>query len=404
MADSSSDAKFVRLGKLTQVFTPGAPVLKRDRFHGRVEQILEIINTAALPGMHVVLYGERGVGKTSLANVLSEFLEPIWGEVLPTVRINCTTDDTFVTLWTRVMKEMDEEVPSEWQFGKAGPDDIRRILQNLHPPRLIILDEFDRFEDNDGLSLMADTIKALSDHAVMTRLVIVGVADSIDMLIGEHESIQRAISEVQLGRMAPQESKEIIDTGLQQAGMTIDEEARRRIIRLAEGLPQYVHLLSLHASQRATMDDRQNVTLDDVRVAIDKIVGKHSLLQAYETAIQSPRPENLFAQVLAACALADKNALGYFSPAAVKAPMSLIMGKPYDIANFSTHLAAFITSDRGNVLQRSGTERRYIYRFRNPLLQPFALLAGLSRGWLTAEAIDLALGHRPEGPTGWMDI
>lgn len=335
----------------------------------------------------MVLYGERGVGKTSLANVLSEFFAPIWGGVRPTVRINCTTDDTFKTIWTRVLREMDVEVPEEWALGRAGPDSVRSLVQSAKPPRLVILDEFDRVEDDESLSLMADTIKALSDHAVDTRLIIVGVADSIDALIGEHESIERALAEVQLGRMEPDELTSIIDDGLAEVDMTITPTARNRIGRLAEGLPQYVHLLALYAAQRAVLDDRSQVNVDDVRDAIEKVVKKHSLVREYQTAVQSPRRDSLFAQVLAACALAEKNRLGYFTPGAVREPMSRIMGKPYDIANFATHLSAFTNSDRGQVLQRSGVERKYVYRFRNPLLQPFALLTALSEGIITNEEL-----------------
>jgi energy-coupling factor transporter ATP-binding protein EcfA2 len=393
VTNPDQDAKLTRFAALTNVFTPGTPVLRRDRFHGRIEQILEIINSVAQPGIHVVLYGERGVGKTSLANVLSDFLEPVWGNRRPTVRVNCTTDDTFKTIWVRVLREMDIEVPDEWAFGKAGPDSVRRIVQNAIASRLIIFDEFDRLEDDDSLSLMADTIKALSDHAVDTRLIIVGVADSIDALIGEHESIQRAIAEVQLGRMEPSELTSIIDDGLAQVNMAIAADARDRIGRLAEGLPQYVHMLTLYAAQRAVLDDRVRVDIDDVRTSIDKVVKKHSLLREYQTAVQSPRRDNLFAQVLAACALADKNRLGYFTPGAVREPMSRIMGKPYDIANFATHLSAFTTNERGSVLQRSGVERKYVYRFRNPLLQPFSLLSALSQGIISKDMVDEILGE-----------
>ncbi|GAA0710359.1 ATP-binding protein [Dactylosporangium roseum] len=395
MTDPNQDAKFTRFAALNNVFTPGTPVLRRDRFHGRVDQIFEIINSVAQPGTHVVLYGERGVGKTSLANVLSDFLAPIWGSRRPTVRVNCTTDDKFKTIWTRVLQEMALDVPEEWALGKAGPDSVRRILQEASPPRLVILDEFDRVEDDESLSLMADTVKALSDHAVDTRLIIVGMADSIDALIGEHESIQRAIAEVQLGRMEPAELGGIIDDGLAQVSMTITPTARHRIGRLAEGLPQYVHMLTLYAAQRAVIDDRGQVDVDDVRDAIDKVAKKHSLLREYQTAVQSPRRDNLFAQVLAACALAEKNRLGYFTPGAVKEPMSRLMGKPYDIANFATHLSAFTGSERGFVLQRSGVERKYVYRFKNPLLQPFALLAALSEGIISKELVDEILGESP---------
>jgi len=75
--------------------------------------------------------------------------------------------------------------------------------------------------------------------------------------------------------------------------------------------------------------------------------------------------------------------------------MSRIMGKPYDIANFATHLSAFTGSERGSVLQRAGAERKYVYRFRNPLLQPFALLTALSEGIIAKDLVDEILGEEP---------
>ncbi|MGD0220361.1 MAG: hypothetical protein ABSC73_07885, partial [Acidimicrobiales bacterium] len=84
--------------------------------------------------------------------------------------------------------------------------------------------------------------------------------------------------------------------------------------------------------------------------------------------------------VLAACALAETNRLGYFTPGAVRKPMSRIMGKPYDIPAFAPHLDAFTSVDRGSPLQKEGPERRYTYRFRNPLLQQFAIITAMANG------------------------
>jgi hypothetical protein len=227
---------------------------------------------------------------------------------------------------------------------------------------------------------MADTIKALSDHIVETKVVIVGVADSIDQLIGEHESVQRAIDEVLMPRMSEPELFDVVDNGLKIVEMNIDMKARSRIAKLAEGLPHYVHLLTLNAAQRAVLDDRKKISAEDVNEAIKRVVERHSLLREYQTAIQSPRPDNLFARVLASCALAEKNRLGYFTASAVREPMSRIMARQYDIPAFAAHLKAFTGPDRGSVLRREGTERRYTYRFRNPLLQPFAVLMAISDG------------------------
>lgn len=373
-----------RYARVSTVFTPAAPVKSRDLFAGRVDQVLQIV--AALPqaGRHVVIYGERGVGKTSLANVLTEFLYPVGEEVLKTTRVNCTTNDNFKSIWSKVFRAAGIPVPEKWTYGAPDPDEIRVLLERVSPPSVLVLDEFDRVEDDECLSLLADTIKALSDHAVRTKMVIVGVGDSIDQLIGEHESVQRAIEEVPVQRMTESEMSLIITNGLDAVEMEIEDHARRGIVRLAEGLPHFVHLLALTSAQRAVQDDRSRVTTQDVRAAVDVAIARHSLVRDYQQAIQSPRPNNLFARVLAACALAEKNRLGQFTAASVREPMSDIMGTRYEIPAFSPHLNAFVKQDRGAVLIREGVPRRYTFRFRNPLLQPFALLSAISDGLLSS--------------------
>src|SRR5271168_4257856 len=56
------------------IFTPGAPINEKDLFAGRSEQVEKIIDAVSQHGCHAILYGERGVGKTSLSNMISAFL------------------------------------------------------------------------------------------------------------------------------------------------------------------------------------------------------------------------------------------------------------------------------------------------------------------------------------------
>jgi len=375
---SFDEPKLRKYAELSRVFTPAAPVSDRDFFAGRIDEVMQVTAALAQPGRHIALYGERGVGKTSLANVLTQFAYLADDRIMESARINCTTSDNFKTIWSKALRSLRIQVPDEWQFHHPDPDDVRYLLGEMERPYVIILDEFDRVEDDETLSLMADTIKAMSDHTVTTKLVIVGVADSIDQLIGEHESVQRALEEILIQRMSESEMSDIILKGLAAVGMSIVPTVKRGITRLAEGLPHYVHLLTLAAAQRALRDDRKQVTLDDLRASIEKAIQSHTLLKDYQVAIQSPRPGNLFSRVLTACALADKNKLGQFTASAVREPMTRIMGTQYDIPAFAPHLKAFTEIDRGSILVRQGVERRYTYRFRNPLLQPFAVLTALS--------------------------
>ncbi len=347
---------------------------------------MKVVNVLNQPGEHVVLYGERGVGKTSIANVIADIIMHRGGgyEAL-SVRVNCNTNDNFKTIWRKVFRELGIEIPDEWKYASPDPDDLRYMLSKVDPPKLIVLDEFDRIEDDEALSLMADTIKALSDHRTASKLVIVGVADSIDQLIGEHESIQRGISEVHVPRMDYEDCVRIVVGGLEKLDLAIVDAAQTRIARLSEGLPHYVHWLAQKAAQRAVADDRTVLTVLDVEAATEESTKRHSLVKEYQTAIQSPRRNNLFSRVLASCALAEKNLLGQFTSSAVREPMSRIMGRRYEIPAFARHLAEFTEEEHGSVLKKEGSERKYTYRFRNPLMQPFAIMAALSEGVIPEE-------------------
>lgn len=392
-----SDAKLVKIRKLNAVFTPSTPVSQRKAFAGRINQIVQVTGAVSQPGKHIVLYGERGVGKTSLANILSELLGFAGSSPRdPAVRVNCSVEDNFTTVWSRVFSELDLDIPEKWNFSTPSPDEIRQILASVDPPTVIVVDEYDRLEDDSALSLMADTIKSLSDHGVATKLVLVGVSDSIEQLIGEHESVRRAIEEVAMPRMANREIAELVLEGFQELEISVADSAVGRIVRLAEGLPTYAHSLSLEAGKLSLENDESHVRLEHVeRAARELVQSPHSSRAAYLKATQSPRPENLFAQVLAACALADKDELGYFTPTDVKEPLSKIRGKSYDIPAFSRHLSEFLSEHRGFVLQRKGEARKYRYRFKDPLMQPFAIMAALTQG-LIPESYSDALFHENE--------
>src|SRR5262245_4364266 len=79
----------------SKVFTPATPIKVRELFAGRKQQITKVLDAVNQPGLHAVLFGERGVGKTSLANVIA--LIASTETKLVACRINCESSDTFTT-------------------------------------------------------------------------------------------------------------------------------------------------------------------------------------------------------------------------------------------------------------------------------------------------------------------
>ena len=384
MVDSRQ--RFARLAVASKVFTPGSPINTLELFSGRTEQLSDILQAHNARGQHVALYGERGVGKTSIASILAEALGAAPKTTRPTsVRVACSSDDDFQSLWELVFRKLKLDIGHE----VLRPEVLREHLGRLDHQTLIIIDELDRLDDNHALSLFADTVKLLSDDPVNVTIVIVGVADSIDELVGDHESISRALRQVRMQRMSHEELEGIITNGCQELGIAITDARRARIAALSEGLPHYTHALGLYAAQRAITDDSDEINDNDIESAMAMVVRKsqHTILSAFNMATRSAHQDVIFEKVLLACALAAKDELGMFAARSVVLPLSLIANRKYEIPAFSRHLKLFASDERGNVLQQHGSERRFFYRFTDPMMQPFVILNGVAKGLLTEERL-----------------
>lgn len=380
--------KIRRIAMVSQAFTPGAPIDRLSLFSGRFPQIQDVATAIGQRGYHVGLYGQRGVGKTSLASVLAELFD---APDLPDIRavlVTCNTESSYDSVWRDIFRELgialDEQIT---------PANVRYAVAQIDPPALIVIDELDRLVDDDSLTLLADTIKTFSDHGVGSTLVLVGVARSLGELIGEHESIVRNLAQIEMPRMSSGELAEIITNGYERCHLTARDEAVSKMVSLSEGLPHYTHLLALHAGQRVVQDDRSEITLTDVNHAIPIAVAKHTIQSAYIKAVRSTRADSLYPQVLLACALASKNQLGYFTAGGIRDPLEIIEGRRIDIPAFARHLARFLEPERGSALQREGEPRNYFYRFSDPILQPYVILNGLSEGLITDAELDEIQGR-----------
>ena len=103
--------------------------------------------------------------------------------------------------------------------------------------------------------------------------------------------------------------------------------------------------------------------------------------------------------MLLACALAQVDENGFFVSADVRGPLNIITGRNYDIPNFSQHLDKFSAdSTRGPVLEKSGTTRRFRFRFKNPLLQPYVIMRGLAENRIQQDLLK-SLSDKTRDPT-----
>ncbi len=384
--------------EIVEAFTPGTPIDEAALFAGRTDAVRQLQDAVTEKGRHAIIYGERGVGKTSIANTFSR---PMNTPTRPvhSIRVNGDKSDDFSSLWLKVFRRIKRTVNgNEWwadevHKGRVSPDDVQVELSSFSPNDIpvVILDEFDRIENETAKTLITDTIKALSDYGVNCTVIIVGVAESVGQLIRGHESISRPLVQVPMQRMSQDELSDIVTARLRRFPMTIDSEALWRITFFSSGLPFYTHALGKHAALRTVASKRRRISEADVYGAMQDCMADvdHSVKESYARATERIyRKANIYPQVLAACALAEPDSLGKYMSTSIEAPLSEIMGKPYKTEAFVFHLNQLCKADRGLVLKRSGERRTFKFQFADPLMRPFIVMKSIENKIITNEMLD----------------
>ncbi|GAW94377.1 ATP-binding protein [Calderihabitans maritimus] len=387
-----------RLPILNSVFTPASPIEDQRIFAGRSEQINAIIELAYERGMQGVIYGERGVGKTSLANIVNLILS---NAGLLTAKVSCDSTDNYTSLWKKVLSNLSIDysvtekyigfTSSETTTNKKIPVSLfieeetispgnvvtalKLIYEQLNSSILIILDEFDRLGSDFNRLVFADTLKNIADNFPKIHILIVGVAETITELIGEHASIERNIKQIYLPSMSSEEIAEIISNGLKHLEMTMDEKVIKKIIEFSSGYPHYTHLLCLNSCKTALRNGSSHVSLSDfdnaIRISVKEI--HESLRSSYQKATLATKP-NIYKEVLWACALAETDEHGTFQAVDLEEPLSKILGRDVKVNHFTYHLGKFTSEERGEILTTVSVGNRTRYKFKNPLMKAFVKL------------------------------
>jgi Cdc6-like AAA superfamily ATPase len=387
-----------RLDLLDTVFRPSAPVDRADLFSGRVEQLTAVQEAIGAVGQHAVIFGERGVGKTSLAATCVDIVRH---RNRIAMRVNCDQSDNFNSIWQKVIDEFPVIIDNAAEDTKkaiesaaeratdvlnfsdgSGPNQVRVALRHLTSitPVVIFFDEFDQIADSGTLNLFSNTVKLLSDQIEGVSLVAVGVGDSVDSLIAGHISIQRNLAQVRMPRMNRGEIEGILDKGLENLGLSIEAPARSFVRLVPRGLPQYAHMLAQEGARQALIHGETVVTFQHVFDGMQNGLRKldHSLATAFDEATYTAKASS-YKDVLYACVLGRPDSDGYFSPADIRDVYSMVVGKLRRIDHYNPQLKA-LSEGRGKILHRKGAQRQRRYRFSDPLMEPYVLLQGISSG------------------------
>lgn len=391
----TSEELIEKIKKIGEVYIPSYPIEDKQLFSGRTNQLVNAISIVDRKGLHGIIYGDRGVGKTSFSNILRIMYA---GPNCQVIKISSNSQDSFEYQWYNILskitiqhksvdpgwgfmpqkKEIDENYSlSEFIDKKeVTVSNIVKILGFIPGDAVIIIDEFDRLQE--GIyekRLLTDLIKSVSDNLPNITMLLIGVSEDVSSLIEAHGSIERNLSQIYMPVMTPEEITKIIKLGEQPLSITFKSESIASIVELSSGYPHFTHSLCYYAAQSAIYLGHNVIDLKHINIAIKQTIdnAQESLKNGYREATLATKT-NIFKEVLFAASTCETDEYGYFQARDLIPILEKVLDKTIMVNNFTFHLGKFTSPERGDILKVSGSKNRQKYKFKNPLMKAFIRL------------------------------
>lgn len=369
---------------LATFFTPTQPVADRSSFAGRLGVLARLISSIESQRSHIVLYGERGIGKTSLLHVLTDVArESSYIVSYATCGANANFSDVFRAVLEDVPllfhrgvapnageAESGGNLADRLPSGGFGPGELADLCADITGTRvLIILDEYDRVSDSAFRQQVAELIKNLSDRSARVQLVIAGVASNLQELIGYVPSIRRNVIGLPMPRLEESEVQEMIALGETASGVRFDPHLTHIIHLLALGSPYFARLLCHHSALEALDQGRLTVDAGHLRRALDQAILEIEGRMPPRAVIEMRKfVGGRYDPLVAALGEASRSADGWFSGQAV---VDLLPGASVTAAQVEQELAQ-LTGQLGLETETQDGECRF--RFTDDTLPVYLWL------------------------------
>lgn len=295
---------------LHNIFSPSQEILDPERFAGRKESVAMAVKALCRPGSSIVVYGERGAGKTSFVEMIKLIaqdqvelihryrlhqLKPLKGFQYKVVSIECdedvdctekvlqrliTSPEGFSGFLGPRIEKIETTVKDKYtiglvknllsksmcseekiSLGKVEEKSIYEQFTNLvlftiqevlgeGEGLLIVVDEFDRVSDS---SKMSSLIKTLSKNKV--KFLLCGIADNYHELLQGHASIMRQLFQGTI-KISPMEVDEVFSLfrlveEYTNSEIIFDKKFIDEVIFRSKGYPYYVQMFGQIALDHA---------------------------------------------------------------------------------------------------------------------------------------------------------
>jgi len=252
----------------TNPFTYGNPIRDPARFHGRSEELRQIVNrlrSSARESTSIV--GERRVGKTSLLKHLANpqvaqglGIDPA-GFCLVYIDFQGLTDITPQRFWERVLRKtareacdqpLQEEIKALLEmdtYDLFDLEDLFEIVSETGLTLVLLMDEFEYVTQNTNFQ--ADFFGGLRALAIHQNLVLVTATrrELVDLCHSEQikgSPFFNIFASVVLRPFQPQEAAELVEAYAHGADLALSSEDKDLILTLGGRYPFFVQMAGYH--------------------------------------------------------------------------------------------------------------------------------------------------------------
>jgi hypothetical protein len=368
-----------------------------ENLQGRGDELDRIEKALYAPGRNVFIYGERGVGKSSLAATAANQWQSSDSDYID---ISCSPDSSVRSIVASIAyqaidrKWTSDEVVTESSAVKfkwlsysvtnqispvdlseriRGMSDALEVLKEvslIHSDvPIVVVDEVDRMSNVKEIDLLGDMLKQMGDKRIDLKFIFTGVGSSLDEILGAHRSAIRQLETIELPILSWDARWDIAIHALNAFGITIDKEICIRMAAVSDGYPYYVHLIveKLLWLLFEKDGDVSAVSWEDYYAALDKaIIGiAAELARPYDLAVNQRSQD--YEEVVWST-LADEIFQGVYLKDMYdqyQNIMSQIEGKePLPYGKYSARVRNLLKTDYGEILKKGKKQGFYHYRER----------------------------------------
>jgi hypothetical protein len=403
----------------TDVYTPGKLPLAatnvyaprtRDDAQRKLGKVLE-------RGLVPLIYGEYGVGKTSMARYLRRVeeatgrlvnVESVAGKSMADVLQQCLEKVGYSVQRKRVSSSTEQGSHEQsgqvkagigWLEAVVGSKRTRtntdgstleeelvvtgptssKIIETCERHGLVLLiDELHKASDSFAIEL-ANFLKAYGNaNCRAFKVMLLGTASEASRLVTLDPGIDRLVTEIHLRAMNEAEGKYVVEEGMKALSITIAAAQVSKLVEVCVGSPNILQYLCLECAEAAWDRKPREVTEADIAAALHEYVESREarLYRIYMSAIENKGDRRYRKRILGAIAECEDE---YVTMEQIRSAVSLALGEDVPSSTLSGPLRELKEARFGPVLQdvdrpdASGRLANYTV-FVDPTLKAFVRL------------------------------